>query len=255
MLKLNCDLGELVGEKNNDALIMPLIDQANIACGGHAGNERSMHETVALAQRNNVAIGAHPSYPDKTNFGRKTMTLTDEALVSSICQQVQALHHVCSAYKTDIKYIKPHGALYNDMMKNLAIFNVICKAVSQLPSCLPTPLPIMIQAIKNHQPFQDIANKYRIPLLYEAFADRAYQANGLLLPRTQKNAVIHCLETVKKNISRLIEKHTLYSIDNTEISVQADSLCVHGDNEAALAMIHSLRQLINNKKENSESHV
>lgn len=255
MLKLNCDLGELVGEKNNDALIMPLIDQANIACGGHAGNERSMHETVALAQRNNVAIGAHPSYPDKANFGRKTMTLTDEALISSICQQVQALHHVCSAHKTDIKYIKPHGALYNDMMKNLAIFSVICKAISQLPSCSPTPLPIMIQAIKNRQPFQDIANQYRIPLLYEAFADRAYQANGLLVPRAQKNAVIHCLETVKNNISRLIEKHTLYSIDNTEITVQADSLCVHGDNEAALAMIHSLRQLINNKKENSESHV
>jgi 5-oxoprolinase (ATP-hydrolysing) subunit A len=237
---LNCDLGELTGDANNDALIMPMIDQANIACGAHAGDTQSMINTVKLAIQHKVIVGAHPSYPDRENFGRKSMVIEKEALKTSLLTQINALNQICVKQKTQLSYVKPHGALYNDMMKDLGIFETICQTIS----LLEINLSLMIQALPNTQQYLDIANKYDIRLLFEAFADRAYQANGLLVSRTQSGAVIHQKDTVIEQITQLIKHQQLTSIDGNNLTLHVDSLCVHGDNNEALTLIGSLRKLI-----------
>ncbi|MDG1750204.1 MAG: LamB/YcsF family protein [Thalassotalea sp.] len=251
MLTLNCDLGELVGEANNDALIMPMIDQANIACGAHAGDTQSMTNTVKLAIQHNVIIGAHPSYPDRENFGRKSIIIEKAALKTSLTAQINALSKICIEQKTQLNYVKPHGALYNDMMKNLPIFQTVCQAVAMANNRLNKKLSLMIQALPNTQPYQKIANKYNITLLFEAFSDRAYQANGLLVPRSQQGAVIHQQEKVIEQITQLIKHQKLTTIDGGFLALHVDSLCVHGDNDVALTLVSSLRKLI--KKTNAEN--
>ncbi|MEW6991794.1 5-oxoprolinase subunit PxpA [Colwelliaceae bacterium 6441] len=241
MLTLNCDLGELVGEANNDALIMPLIDQANIACGFHAGDAKTMRDTVALAVKHQVSIGAHPSYPDRNNFGRTSMNMEDNALKKCITEQVAALHVICQAQNTQLSYIKPHGALYNDMMASLAIFETICQAIS----IIKHPLSLMMQALPELQQYKAIAEKYHIPLIFEGFADRAYQSNGLLVRRSHPGALLNDPEKVLARITRLINQQQLTSIDGKALNLTIDSLCVHGDNKAALALLTSLRRLIN----------
>jgi len=240
MLKLNCDLGELEGE-NNDALIMPLIDQANIACGFHAGDKLTMHQTVALAIKHQVTIGAHPSYPDRENFGRLSMKMPADKLIICLHEQISALNIICQTQQSRVCYVKPHGALYNDMMANLSLFETVCQAINSFDNSLP----LMIQALPSPSQYQSIALKYGITLYYEAFADRAYQNNGLLVPRNQQGAVLHQQEKVVKQIRQLIHQQQLTSINNQVLNLQVDTLCVHGDNAAALELIHALRALIN----------
>jgi len=240
MLNLNCDLGELEGE-NNDALIMPLIDQANIACGFHAGDKLTMQQTVALAIKHQVSIGAHPSYPDRENFGRLSIKMPADKLISYLHEQISTLNTICQKQQSQVCYVKPHGALYNDMMANLTLFETVCQAINSFDNSLP----LMIQALPSLSQYQSIALKYGITLYYEAFADRAYQSNGLLVPRNQQGAVLHQQEKVLKQIRQLIHQQQLTSIDDKILNLQVDTLCVHGDNAAALELIHALRVLIN----------
>ena len=209
MLKLNCDLGELIGKVNNDALIMPLIDQANIACGFHAGDYASMWATVSLALEHDVTIGAHPSYPDKENFGRISMQLSPLALTHCLHEQLSALDNICQKQNTQISYVKPHGALYNDMMSDITIFEHVCQAIVSYKK----GLPLMMQALPNIDKFTLIAKNIGLSLWCEAFADRAYQNNGLLVPRHQPNAVIHDEQEVLTQIAQLIKQQQLTSID------------------------------------------
>jgi len=240
MLNLNCDLGELEGE-NNDALIMPLIDQANIACGFHAGDKLTMQQTVALAIKHQVSIGAHPSYPDRENVGRLSIKMPADKLISCLHEQISTLNTICQKQQSQVCYVKPHGALYNDMMANLTLFETVCQAINSFDNSLP----LMIQALPSLSQYQSIALKYGITLYYEAFADRAYQSNGLLVPRNQQGAVLHQQEKVLKQIRQLIHQQQLTSIDDKILNLQVDTLCVHGDNAAALELIHALRVLIN----------
>ena len=245
MLVLNCDLGELVGDASNDALVMPLIDQANIACGAHAGDTQSMINTVKLAIKHNVKIGAHPSYPDRENFGRKSIAITKTVLQASLTAQINALNEICLKQHTRLCYVKPHGALYNDMMKDFTIFNTVCQAVAMVNKKLNYQLTLMVQALPNIQQYQKVADTYNLSLLFEAFADRAYQGNGLLVPRTEPNAVLHQQNDVLKQISQLINHQQLTCINGESLTLHVDSLCVHGDNEAALLLVKALRKLIN----------
>jgi len=240
-MKLNCDLGELIGEKNNDALIMPYIDQANIACGFHGSDPLTISSTVKLAVAHNVTIGAHPSYPDKEHFGRKSIKMTSNELIASIHYQLGALQGICQAHQTTIKYIKPHGALYNDMMANPEIFEHVCKALALFDHSLP----LMIQALPNTAPFEEIAKKHQINLYYEAFADRAYQTSGLLVPRSQSGAMITDKQQVLTNISQFKSTSQMTCIDGSTIELKVDSLCVHGDNQAAINLTSALRTLLN----------
>lgn len=241
MLKLNCDLGELPSALSNDTLIMPLIDQANIACGSHASSPLLMLNTVKLAVKHKVTIGAHPSYPDRENFGRVSMQLSDDDLIATLHYQIGALQAICQSQNTSICYVKPHGALYNDMMADLKIFELICRALS----ILDDTLALMLQALPDPKAYQDIADKYHLTLWYEAFADRGYQDNGLLLPRSEEGAVLDDADKVLTQITGLIKQQQLTTVNQQPLKLHVDTLCVHGDNTEALTLITALRALIN----------
>ena len=238
-MKLNCDLGEL--QHSNDAQIMSYIDQANIACGFHASDPLTMQNTVKLAVRHNVLIGAHPSYPDKENFGRLSMQFTKAELIAIIHYQVGALQIICQAENSSLCYVKPHGALYNDMMADLKIFDSVCQAISLIKPALP----LMMQALPDTKKFRAIAEQWQVELIFEAFADRSYQDNGLLVPRSEKGAVLHDEQEVLERVALLNKKQQLISINGKALEIKVDSLCVHGDNPAALALIEALRAQLN----------
>lgn len=243
-MKLNCDLGEF--KSNNDADIMPYIDMANIACGFHGSEPLTIKKTIQLAVKHQVIIGAHPSYPDIENFGRQSMVLPTEELIAIIQYQIGALQALCHAEDADVEYVKPHGALYNDMMKSSEIFTIICRAIAQLNNNSKQPLALMIQAIKDSSAFETIAKAQGIKLYFEAFADRAYQDNGLLVPRSEPNAVLSDNQTVIARCTKLINNEPLLSINQQPIEFHLDALCVHGDTPNALAMLKALRQTITN---------
>jgi len=241
-MKLNCDLGEFT--ENNDADIMPFIDMANIACGFHGSDAFTIKKTIKLAQQHHVVIGAHPSYPDVENFGRLSINITPDELIADVQYQIGALQALCTAENAKLEYVKPHGALYNDMMKNITIFDSICQAIAQLNQSSEKPLSLMIQAITDSTAFEKIANKHHISLYFEAFADRAYLDNGLLVPRSEAGAVLTDNQDVVSRCQALLDQQPLLSINQQPLLCHVDALCVHGDTPNALAMIKALRATI-----------
>lgn len=237
-MKLNCDLGEKVHD--NDALIMPYINMANIACGFHASDALTISNTIKLALTHKVAIGAHPSYNDSENFGRVSISYSPEELIALIQYQIGAMHALCLSNNAKLSYIKTHGALYNDMMKNLVIFEQVCQAISAFDHSLP----LLIQAIPDTKPFKAIALKYNLSLLFEAFADREYTDEGLLVARTQKNAVIHNSDKIIKRCQQLITQNILTSENGKILTLEVDTLCVHGDNPSAIDVVKKLNALL-----------
>lgn len=234
---LNCDMGESFGawSMGNDTLVMPHVDMANIACGYHASDPTIMSHTVALAVRHNVKIGAHPSYPDLQGFGRRSLAMSPEEVTAMIIYQVGALKALCEAHNTELCYVKPHGALYNDMLKDLSLFDAVADAVS----CFNVPL--MTLAVLDNQPLLDIADRYELPLLFEAFADRRYLANGTLAPRTLPDAVITNAEDIISQVRQITQYGKVRTIEGYAIDIEADTLCVHGDNLAAVDIIKQIR--------------
>lgn len=249
-MKLNCDLGESFAawQKGNDTNIMPLIDMANVACGFHAGDALIMSQTVALAKQHQVTIGAHPSYQDLAGFGRRSIKYATDELIAIIQYQISALAGFCHSQQVPLSYVKPHGALYNDMMANLTIFDTICQAISQLNnnkhSIQHQPLQLIIQALPNIEPFESIAKKYQLDLLYEAFADRNYQDNGLLTPRSEKDAILEDVDDIIERCQQLLTEKTLTSLNGKKLAMKVDTLCVHGDNQKAIAIVIALRKLL-----------
>ncbi|GAK86257.1 lactam utilization protein LamB [Vibrio ponticus] len=239
-ITLNCDMGESYGPwvMGNDTQVMPLIDMANVACGFHASDPKTMADTIKLAIKHDVKIGAHPSYPDLLGFGRRTMAMNSEELTYSLIYQVGALKAMCESFNTQLHYIKPHGALYNDMIKDLTIFESVVDAAS----CFGVPL--MMLAHPDNQPYLDIADRYEVPLLFEAFADRAYLANGMLAPRSQAGSVLTDSDSVINQVEQLIQFGQVETLDGSIISIDADTLCVHGDNPQALVVLQDLRELL-----------
>ncbi|TRW49538.1 5-oxoprolinase subunit PxpA [Aliidiomarina halalkaliphila] len=241
-LRLNCDLGESFGAwtMGNDAEMMPLIDCANIACGFHGGDPLVMATTVALAAQHQVWVGAHPAYPDLVGFGRRSMALSAAEVTATVLYQLGALSAFCKQHNTEIRYVKPHGALYHDMLKNDDTFSGVLKAVRDFDATLP----LVILAHPNPTHWQSMADKAGITLWYEAFADRAYQANGMLLPRSQPGAVLADAEAMLTQAMQIAQKGTVTAIDGQTISLRADTLCVHGDTPSALAAVQKIRRAL-----------
>ena len=239
---LNSDLGESFGswEMGMDEHIMPLIDMANIACGFHASDPLVMRKTVALAHENKVQIGAHPGYPDLVGFGRRSMNCSEGEIEAFMLYQMGALDAMCRPFGMKATYVKPHGALYNDMMKNDAIFLSIVKALH----LYNRDLKLMILSTKNNARYEKMAKPYGIELIYEVFADRGYTDEGLLVPRTEAGAVIHDNQQVIDRIALLEEEGKLLTKSGAKIEMEADSMCVHGDNQEALMLVKSLREFL-----------
>ena len=239
-IKLNCDMGESFGiyQMGFDELIMPYIDMANLACGFHASDPVTMHKSIKLAKKHSVEIGAHPSYPDLVGFGRREMRCTTEEIVSFILYQLGALDALCRSYGVEVSYTKPHGALYNSMMRDIEVFRAIAKAISKYNKSIK----LMILSSNQNEYYAKVANRYGVTLLYEIFADRGYDSSGLLVPRDKKGAVLTHSEVLKRG-ELLFSKGIIETIDKKELKLKADSLCVHGDNKEALEMIKALFEM------------
>ena len=239
-LLLNCDLGEATDgdQLATESQVMPHIDQANIACGFHAGNPRVMAKTLQLAKQHKVLIGAHPSYPDKFNFGRQSMTMAAPELIACLNYQIASLENIAQQHATNISYIKPHGALYNDMMINGHLRSAVM-ASSADSSCST----LMLQATINHETHRQEAEIFGIQLIFEVFADRAYQDCGSLVPRNQPGAVLE-VETMLKQVQQLKQYGSVTTITANPLKLAAESLCVHGDNPQAVSEISQIRAML-----------
>jgi len=239
---LNCDLGESYGywQIAADPLVMPHIDMANIACGYHAGDPQVMQKTISLAKQYQVKIGAHPSYPDRQGFGRRSMQLSHDEIESLIIYQLGALAGMCKSQSCQVSYLKPHGALYNDMMKN---DDVLCAIFSAMKKYDQT-MPLLMMATSNNSCFKQKGEEYSIDVMFEAFADRAYDDEGFLVSRNVDGAVLKASDDILNRATQLKTQGTVQSINGKTIRMEAETLCVHGDNEQAVNMIQSLKQCL-----------
>ncbi|MBU2924803.1 5-oxoprolinase subunit PxpA [Colwellia sp. 1_MG-2023] len=240
-MKLNCDLGESFGSwtMGLDEKVMPHIDQANIACGFHAGDPLVMQKTLALAKENNVSVGAHPGYSDLVGFGRRSINCSTEELIALVMYQVAAIDGVAKSIGIELEYVKPHGALYNDMMVKKEVRDAILCALSRYHR----PLKLMLQATPKIEEHRAEAKQYNIDILSEAFADRCYDDDGKLLARTKPGAV-HNKEKMLAQVKQLKEQGCVTSVSGNILTLNADSLCVHGDNIEGVQAIESIRELI-----------
>jgi UPF0271 protein len=240
-MKLNCDLGESFGAwtMGLDNEVMPHIDQANIACGFHAGDPLVMQQTLALAKKFNVSIGAHPSYPDLVGFGRRSMTCSTEEIIALIHYQVAALDGMANTQGLSIDYVKPHGALYNDMMSKPDVFAAILTALTQYPK----KLALMLQATADLAHYKTQAKKVGLTIYSEAFADRCYDDEGRLLSRSQAGAVLN-KEDMLAQVKQLSAQGTVTTISGQLLKLSVDSLCVHGDNIAGVQAIREIKALL-----------
>ncbi|HBN8292518.1 5-oxoprolinase subunit PxpA [Pseudomonas aeruginosa] len=241
-LLLNCDIGESFGawRMGLDAEVMPLIDCANIACGFHAGDPGTMRRTVALAVEHGVRIGAHPGYPDLVGFGRRSLACSAQEVEDLLLYQIGALDGLCRAQGTRVHYVKPHGALYQDMMRDPAILAAVLRALA----AYDRTLPLMLMSTRDNTAARALGKAHGIELWFEAFADRAYDGAGYLVSRSQPGAVHHDAETVLAQALLLARGAALRASDGSALALEAQTLCVHGDNPASLAAVRRIRDAL-----------
>lgn len=237
---LNCDMGESFGNYSLglDSEVMPHVDCANIACGFHASDPHVMRRTVRLAVEHGVRVGAHPAYPDLMGFGRRSMACSAEEVEDLVLYQVGALAGICQAEGTTVSYVKPHGALYNDMARDPELLRAVMRAVrSYDPN-----LPLMLMATADPDPSQRLAEKEGIAIWFETFADRAYDARGHLVSRRLPGAVHHDQATIVAQAVSLARGEPLEAADGTLLQLPCDTLCVHGDNPESVAAVRAIRE-------------
>jgi len=222
-IDINADLGE--GDPYDEELLT-IVSSCNIACGGHAGDARSMHVTVTAAVRNGVAIGAHPSYADREGFGRRSQFQRGRELLDSLLAQICALRDVALDQGSAIGHVKPHGALYNDAALDADLADTVAMAVVEVGAGIRLVGP-------PDSELQRAAERHALQFVGEGFIDRAYMADGHLLPRTEPGAVHDSLEKIVAQAMSLATQQSVTSIDGQQVRVAADTLCVHGDTPGA----------------------
>lgn len=232
IIDINVDAGEGIG---NESQLMPYIASCNIACGGHAGDFNTMQNVVKLAQQYRVKIGAHPSFPDKENFGRQPMDLSYAALFSSIKSQIDDLIKVLNRENALLHHIKPHGALYNLAAVDEPIAKVIIEVMKSI--ALPLKLYVPYKSV-----IADLALKENIQITYEAFADRNYNTDLSLVSRSEKNALIEDFDLVFEHVFKMISEEKVKTIQDSEIDIIAETFCVHGDHPKAVDLIKNLNK-------------
>jgi len=221
----------------NDAALMPYISSANIACGFHAGDEEIMAATVKLCTEFGVRIGAHPSFPDRENFGRNMMEMSPEEIYKIVREQIQSLDEHASTQGQKIHHVKPHGALYNASAKNPAIAKAIAQAVHDED-------PNLVLFGLSGSCSINAAEALGLKTAHEVFGDRAYQSDGSLVPRNQANACLEDIEEVKKQVKRMVQKQEVQSSSGEIIHLHVDTICIHGDGPHALEYAKAIRQLM-----------
>ena len=238
-MDINCDMGESPRLLKNNVYsdLMDHVTSINLACGGHAGDVSMMRELVRIAKRKNVRIGAHPSYPDRENFGRLELEMDPEELLRSICEQVRSLIRVAEEESVSISHIKPHGALYNQAAKDTHLARVIGNAVDHVAPdldimCLSGSLMVKI--------LEDMGLK----VVQEAFADRTYERDGGLRDRGSDRALITDPQKAADQARSILEDKKIITFDGSEISLEAQTLCVHSDTPNAIAIAQEVRLVL-----------
>ncbi len=236
-IDLNSDLGEGFGrwELGDDAAMLSVVTSANIACGGHAGDPETMFRTLRLAAERGVTVGAHPGYADREGFGRRVIPMTPAEIGRLVAAQVGALQGLAALAGAPVRYVKPHGALGNLAADDRAVADAIAAAVKALPG------ELSILAISGTE-LEHAARAAGLRVHSEIFADRAYLANGRLVPRSREGAVLHDAEAAADRLIRFLETGNMPVIDGPPIPLAAQSVCVHGDAPGALAMARRIRE-------------
>ncbi|WP_164861837.1 LamB/YcsF family protein, partial [Microbacterium sp. CPCC 204701] len=235
VIDLNADLGETVDGRPtaDDEAMFAVISSASVACGGHAGDAASMRESVERASRFGVAIGAHPSYPDRVNFGRVPVAMAPASLQAAVEAQLEAL----AAAGGDIHYVKPHGALYHAVTADAEQADAVARAVAAFSARVGRALPLL--GLGGEIP--RAAASVGLRFVREAFLDRGYLADGSLVSRTRPGALLDDPHTVAERAVRLVQDGVVEAVDGTAVAVEAGSLCLHGDSPAAVDMARAVR--------------
>lgn len=229
-IDINCDLGE--GFPNDKAL-MKFISSANIACGYHAGDIDTIKSTIAYCVENGVAIGAHPGFNDKANFGRTEMQLSDCELYDLVAEQITLMQDACKEMGASLHHVKPHGALYNMAAKNTTMSYIIAGVIKELGPQL------VLYGLSNSYLITE-ARALNIKTASEVFADRTYNAKGQLTPRSEPNAMIHTTENALAQVLKMIEHKTVIATDGSVVPLEAETICIHGDGDHAVSFATSI---------------
>ena len=237
MLHINCDVGEGVG---NEEILMPYINACNIACGGHAGDVKTMHEVVALAKRYQVEIGAHPSYPDRENFGRTSMDMMEDEFIKIIQKQITNLEEIVALHDAKIAHIKPHGALYNDVAKSEKKAQLFLDSIVKYKGKYKLYIPY-------NSVIEKLALKQNFEVIYEVFADRNYNDDLTLVSRKKEHAVLTKIEEVIPHVSLLKNEQKVKTISGTKVLIKSDTFCVHSDTLNAMQIIQKLHTYFNSE--------
>lgn len=241
-IDLNSDVGESFGiySLGLDEEVIPLISSANIACGYHAGDPAVMRHTVALAKKSGVGLGAHPGLPDLVGFGRRNMDVSLEEIKDFVTCQIGALQAVAALQGARLQHVKPHGALYNMAGKNPAIWD----AVAEVMAGLDERLILFVLAGSDRQELESIGKRRGIRIAFEFFADRAYNTDGSLVSRKLPGAVIHENDVVAAKVLKFVKEGKVKTIEGSDIELKAETICVHGDNPKALALVKKIRETL-----------
>jgi UPF0271 protein len=236
-IDLNSDLGESYGawRMGDDAAMLGLVSSANVACGFHAGDPAGILSTLQAAAERGVVVGAHVAYPDLVGFGRRDMDITSRDLRAAVVYQIGALQGLATAAGTRVRYVKPHGALYNRIAHDPRQAEDMVAAIRAID-------PSLALVVLAGSPLGGWARAAGLRTVAEAFADRAYQPDGQLVPRSQPGAVLHEPAAVAARVAQLVQTGAVTASDGTLVEIEADSVCVHGDSPGAVALALAVRE-------------
>ncbi|WP_096552266.1 5-oxoprolinase subunit PxpA [Ureibacillus thermosphaericus] len=237
-MDINCDLGEGFGNYKmpNDEKILPYVTSINVACGFHAGDPIIMEDTVNLAIKYNVKIGAHPGYPDLQGFGRRELNMSPREIYTMLLYQLGALNAIVNANGAELHHVKPHGALYNQSANDEIIADAVISAVKDFNSNL-------ILYCLSGSLMAEMAERQGIEVYHEVFADRNYNDDGTLVHRKHPNALIKDNSQMLKHVERIMRSKKILTINNKFIDIQADTICIHGDGENALQFAQNIANI------------
>ena len=236
-ININCDLGESskLHSTENDPLLLKIVNSANIACGYHAGDKKTMENTIKISKENNVSIGAHPSFNDPENFGRKRLDLPKSEITKLIIDQINVLCDVANKSGMKVTHVKPHGALNNMACENYDLAKVISESIIKVNKELIFLVPTGSQMEK-------AGKKLGMKIATEIFADRNYEDDGNLVSRSKDNAMITDPETAKKHVIKMVENQALNCYSGKQIPCEIDSICVHGDGKNAVNTARQIKE-------------
>ena len=236
-ININCDLGEKSKHhsNHNDPKLLDIVNSANIACGYHAGDDQSMNQVVEISKKNQVSIGAHPSFNDPENFGRKRMNLSSSEIRRLIIDQYAILQNIASKHGENVTHIKPHGALNNMACEDIELATIIAKAIYEIDKSL-------IYLVPTGSKMELTAKKLNMNIACEIFADRNYEDDGNLVSRSKPHALITNPEEAKKHVLSMVKNQAINCHSGKQIPCEIDSVCIHGDNESSLATAKSIKE-------------